>query len=82
MVRTKISEIEAGAVVAWSPVGDHADVIALGSKVRPKRRGVGHGRSNWLSPLAAHLTNGSFFLHENTYTQMVSRDEKQTKPDK
>ena len=34
MVRTKISEIEAGAVVAWSPVGDHADVIALGSKVR------------------------------------------------
>ena len=49
MVRTKISEIEAGAVVAWSPVGDHADVIALGSKVR---RGGGAERTpdpTWFS---------------------------------
>ena len=40
----------------------------------------GWGRTIQLAfPLAAPLTNGSFFLHENTYTQMVSRDEKQTK---
>jgi hypothetical protein len=31
---TKISQIDdRGAVVAWSPVGEFADVIALGSKV-------------------------------------------------
>ncbi len=32
---TLITQIEdKGAVVAWSPIGEHADVIALGSKVR------------------------------------------------
>ena len=31
---TKVAQIEdRGAAVAWSPVGDHADVIALGAKV-------------------------------------------------
>ena len=32
---TKIAELQdKGAVVAWSPIGEYADVIALGSKVR------------------------------------------------
>lgn len=32
---TKIAELkDKGAVVAWSPIGEYADVIALGSKVR------------------------------------------------
>jgi len=32
---TLITQIEdKGAVVAWSPIGEYADVIALGSKVR------------------------------------------------
>lgn len=32
---TLITQIEdKGAVVAWSPIGEHADVIAVGSKVR------------------------------------------------
>ena len=31
---TKIAELkDKGAVVAWSPLGEYADVIALGSKV-------------------------------------------------
>jgi hypothetical protein len=31
---TLITQIEdKGAVVAWSPIGEYADVIALGSKV-------------------------------------------------
>lgn len=32
---TKIAELkDRGAVVAWSPLSDYADVLALGSKVR------------------------------------------------
>ena len=32
---TKITEIEdRGATIAWCPIGEHADVIALGAKVR------------------------------------------------
>ena len=32
---TKIAELtDKGAVVAWSPLPDYADVLALGSKVR------------------------------------------------
>lgn len=32
---TKIAELrDKGAVVAWSPLGEYADVIACGSKVR------------------------------------------------
>ena len=32
---TKIAELQdKGAVVAWSPTGDYADVFACGSKVR------------------------------------------------
>lgn len=31
---TKVAQIEdRGAAVAWSPIGDFADVIALGAKV-------------------------------------------------
>ena len=31
---SKVAQIEErGATVAWSPLGDHADVMALGSKV-------------------------------------------------
>lgn len=34
---TKIAELQdKGSVVAWSPHGEYADVIALGSKVRLK----------------------------------------------
>lgn len=33
---TKIAELQdKGAVVAWSPMGEYADVVALGSKVCP-----------------------------------------------
>jgi len=36
---TKIAELkDKGAVVAWSPIGDHADVVALGSK---EKGGIG-----------------------------------------
>ena len=36
---TKIAELkDKGVVVAWSPLGEYADVVALGSKVRPKSR--------------------------------------------
>lgn len=55
---TIISEIsDKGAVVAWSPRVEHADVIALGSKVRYLyiiiavcflRRAVGPGGLGWI----------------------------------
>ena len=33
-IMTKVAQIEdRGAAVAWSPISEHADVIALGAKV-------------------------------------------------
>ena len=39
---TKVAEIEErGATVAWSPISDYADVMALGSKVRSGKVPIG-----------------------------------------